>query len=240
MLELGDVALFGAFVDTLGLAEPLALRVRRAFANPRRLRQVLEQAATDTAAEPGGVPNGRLSALLAALPETEAAQVLQELWALAGVEPAGGRSAGEIVHRLVERASIAHAPGLTADQAALIGRFLAISDAPAAALRAVARLSGRGGSKLSAALKGWERRLAALEAQGAPASAMRLSTAFGRDFGYYDGMLFEVRSAALGEARPVAAGGRYDGLFARLGADLACGAVGCMVRPGRAWREGAR
>ena len=69
---------------------------------------------------------------------------------------------------------------------------------------------------------------------------MRLSTAFGRDFGYYDGMLFEVRSAALGEHRSVAAGGRYDSLVARLGSDLACSAVGCMVRPGRAWREGAR
>jgi len=69
---------------------------------------------------------------------------------------------------------------------------------------------------------------------------MRLSTAFGRDFGYYDGVLFEVRSTALGDHRPVAAGGRYDSLFGRLGASLACGAVGCMVRPGRAWREGAQ
>ncbi len=144
------------------------------------------------------------------------------------------------MHRLAERAAVASAPRLAPEQAALIGRFLAIADAPAAALEAVARLAGPGGRKLETALQDWSRRLAALADEGAPVSALRLATAFGRDFGYYDGVLFEVRSAALGEHRPVAAGGRYDSLFGRLGASLACGAVGCMVRPGRAWREGAQ
>ena len=238
-LALGDVALFGAFVDTLELAEPLAARIKRAFVSPRRLREALERAAAPVAAT--AAPAGdRLSAMLAGLPEAEAAAVLQDLWTLAGIEPAGGRSAAEIVHRLAERAAVARAPDLTAEQASLIGRFLAISDAPAAALEAVGRLAGPGGAKLEAALKGWARRLAALKEEGPPARLMRFSTAFGRDFGYYDGMLFEVRSAALGDHRPVAAGGRYDSLFARLGANLVCGAVGCMVRPGRAWREGAQ
>ena len=239
-MELGDVGLFGAFVDTLKLSEPLAARIKRAFASPRRLREALEAAerpAAATAARPAG---DRLSALLVGLPEAEAAAVLQDLWALAGIEPAGGRSAAEIVHRLGERSAVARAPELTPEQASLIGRFLAIADAPAAALDAVARLAGPGGAKLEAALKGWARRLGALKDEGAPVTSQRFSTAFGRDFGYYDGVLFEVRSAALGEHRPVAAGGRYDSLFSRLGASLACGAVGCMVRPGRAWREGAQ
>ncbi len=234
-LHLGDVGLFGAFVDTLKLAEPLALRIKRAFASPRRLHQMLDGAGDTAVAASNG---DTLSNLLAGLPEGEAAAVLEDLWALAGIEPAGGRSAAEIVHRLAERAAVAKAPSLAPEQAALIGRFLAIADAPAAALEAVGRLAGAGGRKLEAALKGWERRLAALTDEGA--EAMRLSTAFGRDFGYYDGVLFEVRSAALGDHRPVAAGGRYDSLFGRLGASLACGAVGCMVRPGRAWREGAQ
>jgi len=236
-LHLGDVGLFAAFVDTLELAEPLSLRIKRAFASPRRLHQMLDSAGDAAPAAPAS--NGdTLSHLLAGLPEGEAAAVLEDLWALAGIEPAGGRSAAEIVHRLAERAAVAKAPRLAPEQAALIGRFLAIADAPAAALEAVGRLAGAGGRKLEAALKGWERRLAALQDEGA--DAMRLSTAFGRDFGYYDGVLFEVRSTALGDHRPVAAGGRYDSLFGRLGASLACGAVGCMVRPGRAWREGAQ
>ena len=77
-------------------------------------------------------------------------------------------------------------------------------------------------------------------AQGVPEDRLLLAAAFGRAFGYYDGYLFEVRSAALGEDAPVAAGGRYDGLLARLnpqalGAASTTGAVGCMVRPARAY-----
>ena len=51
-------------------------------------------------------------------------------------------------------------------------------------------------------------------------------------------MLFEVASAALEPDQPVAGGGRYDGLPERLGGKA--GAVGCMVRPGRAIVEASR
>ena len=237
-LMLGDVGLFAAFIDALGLAPPLATRLKRAFSSPRRLRQELDRAGEDEAPPPA--PAGeRLTHLLAGLPEAEAAAVLEDLWSLAGIEPSGGRSAAEIVHRLAQTSAAARAPNLTAEQAGLIGRFLAISDAPGPALEAVARLAGPAGDKLRTALDGWAHRLEALVDEGAPLNRMRLSTAFGRDFGYYDGVLFEVRSAAVGDHRPLAAGGRYDGLPARLGASLATGAVGCMVRPGRAWAEGA-
>ena len=73
---------------------------------------------------------------------------------------------------------------------------------------------------------------------------MTLSAGFTRPFGYYDGVLFEIGCPALGPDQPVAAGGRYDGLPARLGASLnrpytaQAGAVGCMVRPARAWAGG--
>ncbi|MFV4649255.1 ATP phosphoribosyltransferase regulatory subunit, partial [Mycobacterium tuberculosis] len=63
---------------------------------------------------------------------------------------------------------------------------------------------------------------------------MRLSTAFARPFGYYDGFLFQVTSPTLGGDEAIAAGGRYDSLPARLGGVQ--GAVGCMVRPALAWR----
>ena len=64
------------------------------------------------------------------------------------------------------------------------------------------------------------------------------TASFGRAFGYYDGFLFDVVSAALGDDRPVAGGGRYDTLLVRLGSAHPSGAVGCMVRPGRAIKEG--
>jgi ATP phosphoribosyltransferase regulatory subunit len=237
-LELGDAALFAAFIDTLALEPALARRIRRSFSSPKRLRDELERATDDGGAAPSAEAD-RLSALLSALPEAEAAQVLEELWALAGVEPVGGRSAAEIAHRLASRGATFEAAALTPGEAAHIRDFLAISDAPEAALESVARLARGGGDRIEAALAGWRTRLSALDQAGASKTAVRFSTAFGRDFGYYDGMLFEVRSAALGDERPVAAGGRYDSLFARLGSNLSCGAVGCMVRPARAWRGAA-
>jgi ATP phosphoribosyltransferase regulatory subunit len=74
--------------------------------------------------------------------------------------------------------------------------------------------------------------------RGVPLDRAILTAAFGRAFGYYDGYLFEVRSAALGDERPVAAGGRYDGLPSKLGVTANTGAVGCMVRPARAYAGG--
>jgi ATP phosphoribosyltransferase regulatory subunit len=236
-LLLGDVALFGVFVDSVGLSDVLAARLKRSFASPRRLRAELDGACR----EEGHAPRGdeRLTALLATLPQTEAAAILTEIWTLAGIQPVGGRSPAEIAHRLAERAALADAPRLTSAQADRIASFLAIADTPPAALQAVARLAGDRGPALDAALETWEQRLAAMIALGVPAERMRLSTAFGRALGYYDGVLFEVRGDALGPEAPAAAGGRYDGLPARLGGPADTRAVGCVVRPGRAWTGGA-
>ncbi len=231
-LLLGDVGLFGDFIAALEVAPPLAARLRRAFSTPRRLRAELEAAVSGVDGRESG---GRLAALLSGLSEEAATGVLEEIWAMAGIEPVGGRSAAEIVHRLAERSALAAAPRLSVEQAEMIRRFLAISGDPAEALAEVAALVGGASSGLAAACKAWERRLDALVDGGAPRDRIEFSTAFGRALGYYDGVLFEVRSDALGDDDPVAAGGRYDSLPARLGASLSTGAVGCMVRPGLAW-----
>jgi len=231
-LLLGDVGLFSAFVDSLGLTPPLGARLKRAFTKPRQLKIELEGGAGVTGEQ------SRIAALLAGLPEAEASAVLQELWSLAGIEPVGGRRPAEIAHRLVERAQSAKAGALSAGEADAVRAFLAVSDRPGAALDAISALGGPQRAALDAAINGWRARLSGMVARGAPEDRMVLTAAFGRAFGYYDGFLFEVRSDALGEDRPVAAGGRYDGLPARLGAETKTGAVGCMVRPARAYAGG--
>jgi ATP phosphoribosyltransferase regulatory subunit len=232
-VQMGDVGLFAAFIDALGLASATAARLKRAFLRPRALKAELWRAQS---AEPPPRDGDRLAGLLTGLPEAQAAAALEELWALAGIEPVGGRSAAEIVHRLAERVAARAAPRLTQAQSELITRFLAIDDSPAAALEAAAALAREAGAALDATWADWAARRALLAEAGVPDSALRLSTGFGRAFGYYDSFLFEVRSASLGVDEPVAAGGRYDGLLPRLGAGPgAGGAVGCMVRPGRAW-----
>jgi ATP phosphoribosyltransferase regulatory subunit len=230
-LWLGDVGLFAAFIGSLGLPEALAARLRRVAGRPRLLAAELARVG-ETAS---GGSGGQLAGLLSGLAEPEAAAMLEEIWALAGIEPVGGRGPAEIAARLVRRAAAAAAPALTQAQAEAIGAFMAISAAPVAGLERVRSLGGKS-KALDAALADWDARLAALS-DIAP-GRMRFAPALGHAFDYYDGLTFEVRSEALGAERPVASGGRYDGLLARLGGAADARAVGCVVRPWRAFAGG--
>jgi ATP phosphoribosyltransferase regulatory subunit len=233
----GDVGLFAGFMRAIGVPEAAATRLLRAFSTGRPVRTELirVQAAAPVPAAGGG----RLAALLADLPEAEAAGVLEELWRLAGIQPVGGRSPAEIVHRLLERSEGVRTQPLSAGEAELIGRYLEIVGSPRAALDQVERLAYSSKVEFDIQLQPWVRRLKAMDAAGLPETALTLATAFVRPFGYYDGLLFEIRSAALGEDEPIAAGGRYDALPVRLGGTTA-GAVGCIVRPARAWKGSDR
>lgn len=235
MLAMGDVGLFDAFAAALEIPPVLSARLRRSLSSPAALRDAFKRA--ETPAPTGGRP---LAALLAGRSEGEAAALVENLWALAGVQPVAGRSAAEIARRLAAKAAEAEAPAFTLANASLMRRYLAIDDAPAPALEAVAALAREAGVNLDAPLQESALLLAALDRQGVPLKSARLTPAFGRVFGYYDGLLFEVRSGALGADQPVAAGGRYDRLPGLLGgAGSMAGAVGCMVRPARAWSGGA-
>ncbi len=230
-ITFGDIGLFAAFVDSLALAPALAARLKRLFTRPRLLAAELERA------EVGETPE-RIVNPLDGVPEGHGAGALRQLWAIAGIEPVGARPPEEIVRRLAERAEASRTPSLSKAEAAAVRGFLAVSGPPGEALAQVRALAGPAVEALDAALAGWERRLAGLAERGVPADRLTFAAGFGRAFGYYDGVMFEVRSAALAPERPLAAGGRYDGLPARLGAPASLGAVGCMVRPARAFAGG--
>ena len=229
-LWLGDVGLFSAFIESLDMPDALAARLKRVAGRPRLLNAELARAGEAQAANAGG----QLAAMLSGLTESQAAGLLEEVWALAGVEPVGGRGPAEIAARLVRRAEAASAPALTPAQAIAIRSFMAISAAPAEGLKQVRALAGRA-KAIEAALSDWDARLRALG--DVPPGRMQFAPALGHAFDYYDGLTFEVRSEALGASRPLASGGRYDGLLARLGGSNAR-AVGCVVRPWRAFAGG--
>ncbi|MFC3068251.1 ATP phosphoribosyltransferase regulatory subunit [Phenylobacterium soli] len=232
-LWLGDVGLFSAFIDSLSLPAALAARLKRVAGRPRMLAAELARAGE---APKEALESSRLAGLLAGRSPEEATALLEEVWALAGIEPVGGRRPAEIAARLARRSDAAAAPALGLAEARAIGEFMAISDVPAAGLPKVKALAGRKAPALDKALDDWLVRLEAL-AEAAPVEAMRFAPALGHAFDYYDGLTFEIRSQALGAERPVAVGGRYDGLLARLGGQSGR-AVGCMVRPWRAFAGG--
>jgi ATP phosphoribosyltransferase regulatory subunit len=236
-LTLGDVGLFAAFLVALDLPAPVQARLVRTYASGRGLRAELAR----TQAGRADAKGGRLAELLSDLPESEAAGVLEELWRLAGVQPVGGRAPAEIVHRLSLRAEAERNAKLSPAESDLVARYLEISGDIRSTLDRIERLAYSAKLDFEPQLAPWVRRLTALVHAGVPETAMTLSAGFTRPFGYYDGVLFEIGCPALGPDQPVAAGGRYDGLPARLGASLShpytakVGAVGCMVRPARAW-----
>jgi ATP phosphoribosyltransferase regulatory subunit len=236
-LTLGDVGLFAAFLVALDLPQPVQARLVRTYASGRGLRAELARTQAGRA-DPKG---GRLAELLSDLPESEAAGVLEELWRLANIQPVGGRAPAEIVHRLSQRAEVMRNAKLSPAESDLVARYLEVSGDIRSALDRIERLAYSAKIDFEPQLAPWIRRLTALVHAGVPEAAMTLSAGFTRPFGYYDGVLFEIGCPALGLDQPVAAGGRYDGLPARLGASLnhpytaQAGAVGCMVRPARAW-----
>jgi ATP phosphoribosyltransferase regulatory subunit len=231
-MSMGDVALFGAFVESLDLPETLAARLTRVAGRPRLLWAELARVG-----QPSSERGGKLAELLSGMSNRDGAALLEEVWALAGVEPVGGRGPAEIATRLIRRAEAANAPALTDAQASAIRAFMAIDEPPSVAFATMRDLAGTKGAGLGDAMAAWDDRLAAL-AKTIPADVLRFSPALGHAFDYYDGITFEVRSAAIGPERPVAVGGRYDGLVARLGGGTGARAVGCMVRPWRAFAGG--
>ncbi|MFM1960809.1 MAG: hypothetical protein RL588_2326, partial [Pseudomonadota bacterium] len=162
-LRLGDAGLFPAFVETLGLNPVLASRLVRMAARPSRLAAELDR--TDAGAQTADADDV-IARRLGALPPAEAAALLEEIWALAGITPVGGRSAAEIAGRLVRRSEAARAPALSPAQADAIRAFLAIREAPRTALDRVGQLAP-GATALQARLSDWSRRLDRLEAASA-------------------------------------------------------------------------
>jgi len=232
-LWLGDVSLFAAFVDGLDLSPGLSARIKRAAARPRLL-----QAELDRAGAKGADPStGGLVQVLAGLTPDAAGAALEDIWALAGIQPVGGRTPAEIAQRLIQQGESHAAPALTKDQAAAVSAFLAVQAGPWDAMDAIAGLAPKSAMGLQTAVEAWRAQLDRLAAAGAPVACATFSTALGHAFDYYDGVTFEVRSESLGPDAPVAVGGRYDGLLSRLGGTHQACAIGCMVRPGRAFEQ---
>ena len=117
-LRIGDVRFFKAFLADVGVAEPIAARLRRAFTRPRRLKAELARASRPSEVRP--IPT--------------AAEIEAE-WTAHGLNPVGGRTAEEIAARLAKRGDEDALPRLTANQTARIERYLSISGAPEDAFR---------------------------------------------------------------------------------------------------------
>ena len=224
-IRLGDAGLFAALLDALDLPPGWRRRLIKDFARSGDLGADL---AVLKRPEAGGVAShaGVLSALAGSDPAAARALVT-DLLSIAGISTVGGRSVSEIAERFLEQAAPGDAEGLSPEKVAVLERYLAIQGNPDSAARALRTLAEEAGLDLAHALDAFEARTNFIAAQGIEVERLSFAAAFGRPLDYYSGMVFELHENGAGA--PLVAGGRYDGLLARLGAAAPIPAVGFAV-----------
>jgi ATP phosphoribosyltransferase regulatory subunit len=227
-IKTGDVALFCALVAGLDLPPAWKRRLIKDFNRKTNLAQDLDRlvlGGNNARPEYQGV----LAALAGANPKGAHALVT-DLLSIAGINAVGGRSVAEIAERFLEQSALGASAKLPQEVRAVIERFLAIAGDPdeaASELRALAAEANMNGA-MAQALDLLESRNGFLAAQGIDPKRVRFSTSFGRGFDYYTGFVFELTDPAR-TGDPLVAGGRYDGLLARLGSSEQTPAIGFAV-----------
>ena len=230
-VRFGDVAIYHAVIDELGLSPPWKGRLRRAFSRRKGPRELLEGAANGQTGAPA------LAASIGSLAEKESMRAVEQMLADMGAEPVG-RSIEDIAERLRDKARD-HAPPAAASGALI--RYLGLSAPAGQSLAALRTFAGETGLKLSSALDAFSRRLD-LIAKANPYfwNTAVFSAEVGRRFEYYDGFVFELARDPAFE-RPIVSGGRYDGLIARLSAgQKMASAIGAALRADRLAGQGAQ
>jgi ATP phosphoribosyltransferase regulatory subunit len=221
-MRIGDVGLFAAFVAALDLAPAWKRRLVKDFNRKWSLAHDLDQLALAAASRPPEY-QGVLAALAGSDPKA-AHNLVTDLLSIAGIATVGGRSVAEIAERFLEQAALGAGTRLPHEIRALIERFLAVRGDPDDAASELRALAADAKVQLGPALDLFETRTGFLAARGVDVRTIHFSTAFGRGFDYYTGFVFELHDARA--KGPLVAGGRYDGLLARLGAREPIPAVG--------------
>ncbi|WP_334174689.1 ATP phosphoribosyltransferase regulatory subunit [Pseudoxanthobacter sp.] len=227
-VRLGDEGLFTALIEALPLPQAWRRRLSAAFGDTARVLAALDRLEGRTGEAPA-VPIA--GALADADPETARALV-ENMLAVAGLTPVGGRSPGEIADRLVEQAALAAGARLAPEAARILRGYLAIAAPLDRAADAVAAFAAGAGLDLSAALERFSRRTALIAERGVETGAIAFAGEFGRRLDYYTGFMFEIhdrsRPAASGNGQ-IVGGGRYDRLLQLMGAGESVPAVGFSI-----------
>jgi ATP phosphoribosyltransferase regulatory subunit len=216
----GDLGILLDAVRGLGTTERRKAALLRHVWRPRRFRALIERF--------GGrapMPETR-RALLDALARGGAEAVIA-----AGGPELGLRSRADIAARLSALEEDAAAPPIKAEEAVILEAVLALAGPSPEVLARLSALTESFPPLAPAALR-FARRLDALARRGIDIACLDFEASYGRTtLEYYDGFVFGFYAEARPELPPIASGGRYDALTARLGQGLAVPAVGGVIRP---------
>jgi ATP phosphoribosyltransferase regulatory subunit len=224
-IRTGDVALFIALIDALGLYPVWRRRLIKDFNRKITLEQDMERLTIASAAT-----RNEYEGVLAALAGSDrkaALALVTDLMSIAGASAVGGRTVAEIADRFLEQSTL-KGGALPRNALNLITRFLGISGTPKEAIAALRGLATDASLDIAAAIDQLEARVGFMAKQGIDTAKVRFATAFGRGLDYYTGFEFELHRKGNG-IEPLVAGGRYDGLLSQLGALDPIPAVGFSI-----------
>jgi ATP phosphoribosyltransferase regulatory subunit len=224
-IRTGDVALFNALIDALGLYPVWRRRLIKDFNRKVSLAEDIERLTLATA--PGRNEYEGVLAALAGSDRKAALALVTDLMSIAGTTNVGGRTVAEIADRFLEQSTL-KGGALPRDALKTIKQFLAISGDPDDAVAQLRALAEEAKLDINAAIDQLESRIGFMAARGIDMGAVRFATSFGRGLDYYTGFEFELHSKGNG-VEPLVAGGRYDGLMTQLGSATPIPAVGFSV-----------
>lgn len=224
-IRIGDVTLFAGLIAGLDLPPAWKRRLVKDFNRKTNLAQDLDRLVLG-----GNNSRPEYQGVLAALTGSDpkgAHALVTDLLSIAGINAVGGRSVVEIAERFLEQSALGVSAKLPRDVRALVERFLSVQGDPDEAAAELRALAGEGNmtAAMAPAIDQFESRTGFLAARGIDLKRVRFSTAFGRGFDYYTGFVFELTDPTR-TGDPLVAGGRYDGLFTRLGTPMPIAAVG--------------
>ena len=220
-VRIGDAGLLANLLEALDLSPAWRRRIMRGLTHGKSIDMIL------SAPDGGSAGHSGLLALIEGADKHGARALVEDLLAIAGAAPAGGRTPGEIADRFLEQAALRQGAGVCAEKHALIAQFLAIEGNPETASQRLRALAADAKLYLNAALESFDKRLEHIAARTAGMAQIEFAASFHRNLDYYTGFIFEAHEKSVRE--PFAGGGRYDGLPQRLGAKTSIPAVGAAI-----------
>ncbi len=224
-IALGDVGLLEALLTALDIPAAARARLMRAIVAGNGLAALAEPAESEEA-ESGTIRHAGLLAALEGQDPKAARAFVEDVLSIAGISSVGGRSAGDIARRFLDRAG-RNGGDVAPEARAVLRRYLAIAGDPDTAASAIRALAADAGLAMEAALDLFEERNGFLAARGIDPAQLAFRADFARNLDYYTGFIFDIAADPDPAARPVVGGGRYDRLARHLDADRPLPAIGC-------------
>ena len=185
-MVMGDLAVFPAFVDALGLARVTTDLLKCAFRQEGGVAEVLANAPS--------APEVELAHQLSAIQPDEANALFLDALRDRSIPMIGTRSVGEIIEGLAAKAAAVDAGGVPDDARRAVGALASVNCAApetASALSDIAREHGL--TVIEPIIERVAKRVDAIIAAVPQVGELgRFRSGFGRRFTYYDGFVFET------------------------------------------------